>query len=111
MKYGLEDEQVESIKRIISSFSAVEKVVIFGSRAKGKNRPGSDIDLALAGKMLTMEDILNVGVALESLSFPLKFDLINFDRISDSAIRNHIDRAGQIFYIRKENKEESESTK
>jgi predicted nucleotidyltransferase len=54
MKYGLKDAVIEKMQAVFASFPEVERVSVYGSRAKGNFKLGSDIDLTLHGKDLTM---------------------------------------------------------
>jgi predicted nucleotidyltransferase len=47
--YGFTADQLLQIQQILAAFPAVEKAVLFGSRAKGNMHARSDIDLALIG--------------------------------------------------------------
>ncbi len=49
MNHGLSPKTLDEIKTALAHFPEVEKAVLYGSRAKGKHRRGSDIDLALLG--------------------------------------------------------------
>ncbi len=80
-------------------FTAVKTALIFGSRAKGNYRPGSDVDIALKGQGLTrrmvadMADILN-----EETNMPYHFDLFDYDAVSNHDLVAHIDRVGRLLY-------------
>ena len=54
MKFGLKESVVKDIENILSDFSQVKTVIIYGSRAKGNYKPGSDIDLTFIGDDLTL---------------------------------------------------------
>ena len=47
MKFGLKESDIELIKKVFSNYPEVEKVILYGSRAKGTYKPASDIDLTL----------------------------------------------------------------
>jgi predicted nucleotidyltransferase len=49
MIYGLQEKTIQAIRNIFSRFPEVEKVLLYGSRAKGNFRNGSDIDLCMVG--------------------------------------------------------------
>ncbi len=51
--YGLKQTVVEQISHVLARYPEIERAVIYGSRAKGNFKPGSDIDLALIGKRMT----------------------------------------------------------
>ena len=52
MSYGLSDETVARIQAVLARFEAVEEAILYGSRAMGTQREGSDIDLTLKGDRL-----------------------------------------------------------
>lgn len=47
---GLPPQAVESIRQVLGRFPGIEQAVLYGSRAKGNFRTGSDIDLTLKGR-------------------------------------------------------------
>jgi predicted nucleotidyltransferase len=98
MKFGLHQDTVQRIQYIFASTAKVDEVVLFGSRAKGNYKPGSDIDLAIKGSGLVFDDILSLNVKLDSLDLPYKIDVVNYRTIKDQAVREHIDRVGITFY-------------
>ena len=100
MEIGLENEQVKAIQHVLSSFPEVEEAILFGSRAKGNFKPGSDIDLALKGRTLPLESLLLLYNSLEELELPYTFDLVNYDTIKEPDLTNHINRIGKVFYTK-----------
>ncbi|MDA3942284.1 MAG: nucleotidyltransferase domain-containing protein [Bacteroidetes bacterium] len=94
LNVGLNINDLESIRRVIKSFPKIEDAVLFGSRAKGTYSNGSDIDIALKGGNMLLNDMLDLSNALEELLLPYKFDLIIYDRITESALIDHINRVG-----------------
>jgi type I restriction enzyme S subunit len=71
---------------------------LFGSRAKGNYKPGSDIDIALWGDELNAKDILSLHVSWNELELPYKLDLLNYTAIKEPALKEHIDRVGIELY-------------
>ena len=71
----------------------VEQVVLYGSRAKGSYREGSDIDLAVKGK-LTFDNLVKMSVNLDDLNLPWKIDLSLYSQIKNRDLLDHIDRVG-----------------
>ncbi|WP_347160397.1 hypothetical protein [Pontibacter chitinilyticus] len=61
-----------------------------------KFKPSSDIDLALKGKPLNLEELLALYDKLEQLNSPHTFDLINYTTIKEPDLIAHIDRVGQV---------------
>ena len=100
MKFGLEENIIEKITRVLEDQPKVDKAYIFGSRAKGNYRPDSDIDIALKGYDLTVEDILKTGAAIDKSGIGHELDLVDYDSITEPKLLEHIDRVGTTFYKR-----------
>lgn len=100
MTFGLEGSCIEAISYVFASFPQVKEVVIYGSRAKGNYKPGSDIDFAL--KTTTSENNLlnNISLMLDELYLPYTFNLLAFESLSNKDLIDHIERAGKVFYRR-----------
>lgn len=96
--YGLKDEQWELVKHILQSNPKLDEAILFGSRAKGNFRPGSDVDIALKGRALQLEDILSLSNQLEDTYLPYIFDLALFHHIKDPDMIDHINRVGISIY-------------
>ncbi|MBG0781990.1 MAG: nucleotidyltransferase domain-containing protein [Bacteroidales bacterium] len=94
LNIGLSINDLESIRRVIKSFPKIDDAVLFGSRAKGTYSNGSDIDIALKGGNILLNDRLDLSNTLEELLLPFKFDLIIYDRITESALIDHINKVG-----------------
>lgn len=99
MQYGLTSEDWGRIKRVLSAHPKVEGVVLFGSRAKGTHKPGSDVDLALVGD-LVLNDVLDLHNELDDLDLPVRFDLINYRQVTDPDVLAHINRVGVPILVR-----------
>ena len=97
-EFGLPPTTCHTIRRILADVPAVEKAVIFGSRAKGTHRPGSDIDLTLFGHGLNLDTLGHIATRLYESPIPYQVDLSLFDHIEHPGLREHIERAGQVFY-------------
>ncbi|MEI8085204.1 MAG: nucleotidyltransferase domain-containing protein [Paludibacter sp.] len=101
MKYGLENSVIEAIEKVLSGFPEVEEAIIYGSRAKGNYKNGSDIDITLKGESLNMTVLNSIVNHLDDLLLPYTFDLSIYKQISNSDLIEHISRVGLIFYVKK----------
>jgi predicted nucleotidyltransferase len=100
MRFGLKIEVIEQIQTVLRKYKQVEKAILYGSRAKGNFRNGSDIDLTLAGKDLTLEIQYKIMEDLEELFLPYIIDLSIFHQISNPDLVEHIERVGIVFFER-----------
>jgi predicted nucleotidyltransferase len=96
-KFGLNTNTIESISSVLSKYSKIEQVIVYGSRAKGNYREGSDIDIVLIAPTLTTKDLLKIENELEELMLPYKIDLSLFHQIENPDLIDHIKRMGKVF--------------
>lgn len=100
LEFGLPQSTTRTIREILAKMPAVEKAVIYGSRAKGNERPGSDIDLTLIGQGLDLDMLGKIATELDESPIPYQVDLSLFDQIDHAGLRDHIERVGKVFYKR-----------
>lgn len=100
MNTGLKQEVIEKIQCTLTRFVAVDKAVLYGSRAKGNYKSGSDIDLTLYGVGLTHEDLMDISMALDDLLLPYTIDLSIYANLDNLELRDHIDRVGVVLFQR-----------
>jgi len=96
---GLKPELILKIQTALSHFPAIDSVILYGSRAKGNYRVGSDIDLTIKtqGKVDTNLLFQVIG-AIDDLELIYQFDISLFDHISNESLVEHINRVGVSFY-------------
>lgn len=95
---GLSDKDVESIRETLRLFPKVGEAILYGSRAKGSYRLGSDFDLTLKGNELSYQDLLNIELALDDLLLPYKIDLSLHHQLDNPQLIDHIARVGKSLY-------------
>jgi predicted nucleotidyltransferase len=98
--HGLPVSAVEKITTVLARFPEVDRVVLFGSRAKGTHKPGSDIDLALVGEHLDWRTIGRIYDALDDLLLPFRFSLVVYGAATDPDVAGHIVRVGISLFER-----------
>jgi predicted nucleotidyltransferase len=98
MKFGLKEEIIMQINDVFSKYPQIEKSVIYGSRAMGNYKKGSDIDLTLEGTGLNLSVINSLLNELDDLLLPYTFDVSIFNQISNDSLVEHIEREGKSFY-------------
>lgn len=97
-KFGLAERDVDTIIAILKKHPEITLVHLFGSRANGNFKPGSDIDIALMNKGIPDKIISRLVSDFEESTLPYFVDVINYQTIQNADIKEHIDRVGQVFY-------------
>ncbi len=87
--FGLKSSEIEIIKKELSKIG-IKKSIVFGSRAIGREKRGSDVDIAIVGDELKANYILN-----EETNLPYYFDVINLEKITNKELLEHIKRVGK----------------
>ncbi|MGL1958211.1 MAG: nucleotidyltransferase domain-containing protein [Colwellia sp.] len=100
MSFGLSESYIAQINNIFEKFSSINKVILYGSRAKGTYKNGSDIDLTLMGNNITHKDFLNISNQLDDLMTPYQFDLSIYSQINNQELLKHINRVGVVFFTK-----------
>lgn len=96
--FGLPSATLDTVRQILAAYPAVKKALIYGSRAKGTHRPGSDIDLTLIGDAIQLNTLGRIAARLDESTIPYQVDLSIFELIEHAGLRDHIQRIGLLFY-------------
>ena len=109
MTFGLKESDLEYIINTIKQFCEIEKAVIFGSRAMGNYKPGSDIDIAIYGSKVTFNTISSLHSMLEDQgSLPYFIDIINYTHLSNKELRIILIELGKSFSLPSNVRQESD---
>ena len=93
--YGLTPNDLKMILSVFKKYPDIKQVFIFGSRAMGNFKPGSDIDIAVKGDV-SEEVISLISIELnERLPMPYKFDVLAYNLIENEDLKKHIDQYGK----------------
>ena len=103
MNHGLSNSIVDQIKSVFVNYPELEKVLIYGSRAKGNFKPGSDIDLTFIGDGLSQTMLNKIEDDIDNLMLPYTFDLSILKNVSNTDFKAHVERVGIVFYEREMN--------
>lgn len=93
MKYNLSDRIVNDIHKF-AKMSFIDKVVLFGSRARGDNTERSDVDIAVYGG--NFDDFY--WKIKESIHSLLTFDIVEVDTEISEELKSEIERDGIVIY-------------
>lgn len=97
-KFGLPQRTIDKLLTYFKTKPEIEKVVIFGSRAKETYKNGSDIDFAIWTD--NHETFFRYSWELDELPTPYKFDVIDFKTLTNKGMINSIKNSGKIFYTK-----------
>jgi predicted nucleotidyltransferase len=99
-EFGLSAGTLAKLRAVLARHAPVQRALIYGSRAKGNFRPGSDIDLTLDAPGLDFAEFLRIEQEIDDLLLPYRVDLSRLDDIEAGPLRDHIDRVGLSFWAR-----------
>lgn len=94
---GLPPTAILAMQQVFAGHPRVTQVILYGSRALGSYRPGSDIDLTVIGE-LDYQELQEIDAELDDLMLPYKVDLSLFKQLENSDLIEHIQRAGKNFF-------------
>lgn len=95
---GLSQATLDKLNSVFSQHKAISSVVIYGSRAKGNYRPGSDIDLTIKGDELEFAELMQIESQIDDLFLPYTADLSQYAQLNNIDLVEHIDRVGMVIY-------------
>jgi predicted nucleotidyltransferase len=95
---GLNQKIQQELCQVFNKYKKINKVILYGSRAKGNFKSGSDIDLTIESPSMTISELLQIENAIDDLLLPYKIDLSLFHLIDNSDLIEHIHRVGILFY-------------
>ncbi len=98
--HGLKDIHIEKLKSVFANCSDIDKAILYGSRAKGNYREGSDIDISLVGSNLNLHTLLRIENELDDLLLPYNIDVSIVEKIENQDLIEHINRVGVVIYMK-----------
>jgi len=98
MQYGLIERDIQTLFGIFEKFQEVKSVYLYGSRAKGTHKLGSDIDLAIMNENVSEKTIRTIKSEIEESNLPYFVDVTHFATLNHNGLAEHIQRVGAPFY-------------
>ena len=99
--FGLTEKTIALVRTVFTKHSEVQEVKIYGSRAMGSQRPNSDIDLAVWGR-IDRRVIGRISRELDELPLPYTFDVTDYASVDHAPLKQHIDEYGKNFFSRED---------
>ena len=100
-KLGVKENLLNRIIDIVSKYEYVEKVLIFGSRARGDYKSSSDIDIAICGSMIDKKEFNIIEDEIRGINTVIDFDIVYFEDLSKVSLKNNIIRDGVEIYAKR----------
>lgn len=97
-RFGLTERDMETIESIFDGYSDIKTIHLFGSRAKGNHRIGSDVDLAIMNKGVDTKTMAKIKGDFEESTLPYNIDLVDFTKLNEQEFIDHIQRVGILFF-------------
>lgn len=95
MEFGLPEATLSIVRAILGRYAKVDKAILYGSRAMGTFKTGSDIDLTLVGSNLDFSALASISSDFDESEIPYKVDLSLFAHIDNANLIEHIQRVGK----------------
>lgn len=98
MNYNIPKDVVKELKDFFIQYSFIDKVVIFGSRARAECKEKSDIDICIYSLEMSNAEFRDLRYEINELPILYHIDIVHFEKIDDE-LRESILRDGKLFYI------------
>jgi len=98
--FGLKRSTLNKLCSVFHRHDAIESVLLYGSRAKGNYKVGSDIDLTIKGPLLPFFELMQIEDQIDDLYLPYMIDLSQYEKLTNCDLIEHIDRIGVNIYTR-----------
>ena len=101
--YGLLEKDMDYILKALKQFDEIDRAILYGSRAMGNYKKGSDVDIAIQGEKVTEKTIFELDDLLnEVYPLPYFFDIVHFEKLTNQNLIDHIEKKGKVLYVRNE---------
>jgi predicted nucleotidyltransferase len=98
--FGLPPATLDKLNSVFVRHNAIDAVLIYGSRAKGNYRAGSDIDLTIKGNEIPFAEFMQIKDEIDDLMLPYTVDLSQYRQLEHPDLIAHIDRVGVEIYTK-----------
>lgn len=95
-QFGIPTSLLEKMSETFSKYPDIQKVTLFGSRATGNSRNGSDIDLSISTQKPDL--IATLRIELDDLNSPYLIDLVDENNLTNQALLKQIRESGVVIY-------------
>ena len=110
-RFGLDEDLLAKIVAVLEESGHVDRVVIYGSRARGSFKNYSDIDIAVHAPDMTHDEFLLLCSAIDDLPIIFRIDVVHADRLADPKLMAKIHRDGVSIFDRRSASKGSTATR
>jgi len=96
LSFGLKKSTLNKLCSVFKSHDTIESMILYGSRAKGNYKVGSDIDLTIKGGLLPFFEFLQIEDQIDELYLPYMVDLSQYKQLTNSDLIEHIEHIDRI---------------
>ncbi len=100
MTHELSHDELTRICCVLETAATLEQAVLFGSRAVGQARRGSDVDIMLYGQELQGRDVAEIAGLLDETTLPYQFDLLRRQDVTNEALLEQVEKFGKVIFRR-----------
>lgn len=86
------------LEQVFNKYLDIDKVLLFGSRARGDNKYNSDVDLCIIGEFLNHLTLAKINMDISEIDTHLSFDVLAFNELSKEELIKNILREGVVIY-------------
>lgn len=94
----VEEKLKQQLEEIFNKYLEIDKVLLFGSRARGDNKYNSDIDLCIISESLSHLTLAKIIMDISEIDTHLSFDVLAFNELSKEELIKNILREGLVIY-------------
>jgi len=98
--FGLPPATLDKLNSVFVQHNAIDAVLIYGSRAKGSYRAGSDIDLTIKGSEISFAEFMQIKDEIDDLMLPYTVDISQYRQLGNADLIEHVDRVGVVIYTK-----------
>lgn len=102
-KVNIDDKVLKELSKIFNNYYRVQKVLIFGSRARRDNKKTSDVDLAVFSEDISDREFNLLVDEINEIDTALSFDVVHFEKLKKDSLKENIIKDGILIYERKDN--------
>ncbi len=97
-RFGLNERELATLRSILGTIPEIKLVYVYGSRAKGNHKAGSDIDLAIMEPATDLRLRSKIQSLFDESHLPMRVDLVDFQSLESDSLKAHIARVGLPIY-------------